>query len=46
MLTLGWHVLSGCIAASTRSAEYIAQIFNVYSDAAARAKTYADDRNG
>ena len=42
----GWHVLSGRgVAAGRRLAAYIAHVFNIYSDAAARAKIYADDRN-
>ena len=47
MLTLRWHVLRvrGVLAAGRRLAAYIAYVTNIYSDAAARAKTYADDRN-
>ena len=45
MITLGCHVLSGCIAAGGRLDAYIAHVSNIDSDAAARAKTYVDDRN-
>ena len=40
MLTLGCHLLSGCIAAGGRLAAYIAHISNIDSYAADRAKTY------
>ena len=45
MLTLGCHILSGCIAAGETLAAYIAHVSNIDSDAADRAKTYVDDRN-
>ena len=45
MLTLGCHVLSGCIAAGGRLAAYIGHVSNIDADATARAKTYVDDRN-
>ena len=45
MLTLECHVLCGCIAAGGRLAADIAPVSNIDSDAAARAKTYVDDRN-
>ena len=48
MPTLGWHVLKGgdVFAAGRRLAAYIAHVSYIYSDAVARAKTYADDWNG
>ena len=40
------HILSDrCLPAGRRLAAYIAHVSNIYSDAAARANTYVDDRN-